>query len=115
MEKLKGIVLYDIERDGCLNGVYTNNLTPRSEIFTETAKLKSKVDVKNENTIVEVYDCFYFDAVDERVDCILTFRITNGRYDAEWILIGETEPRFIGQGFLMNDRQIAISYWSNPD
>ena len=115
MEKLKGIVLYNIERDGCLNGVYTNNLTSGAEIFTETAKLKSKTDKKtNENTFVEVYDCFYFDAVDGRIDCTLTFTSTNGIIDAKWVLLDDDRPLFIGQGFLMNDRQIAISYWGNP-
>ena len=108
MDELKGIVLYDIERDGCLNGVYTNNLTPNAEIYTETAKRKSRVD--NKNTIVEVYDCFYFDAESERVNCTLTFEIINGIINAEWRLLNN-DIIFTGQGFLMNDRQIAISYW----
>jgi len=115
MDELRGIVLYNIERDGNLNGVYTNNHPiTNSRIFTETARLIEPItfDGTIENRI---YDCFYFDAVDGRVDCTLTFRISNGRYDAEWTLLNQNRPLFIGQGFLMNDRQIAISYWSNTE
>jgi hypothetical protein len=58
---LEGIVLYNIELNGCLNGVHTNN---------EIAKSKEK----KENGITGLYDCFYFDfnlAGTSRVDCIL--------------------------------------------
>ncbi|WP_298119075.1 hypothetical protein [Flavobacterium sp.] len=111
MEKqFRGIILFNIELNGNLNGVYTNNLTPNAEIYTETAKLKDDTLVEN-GTEVHIYDSFYFDAVEGRVDCTLTFRITNGIYIAEWRLLGNEKTLFIGEGFLMNNRQIAISYW----
>jgi len=104
MNEFRGIVLYNIELNGNLNGVYTNDHPiTNNRIFTETARPRD-----NETN---VYDCFYFDAADGRVNCTLTFTITNGIYDAEW----ELENGFIfrGRGFQMNDRQIAISYWFN--
>lgn len=110
----RGIVLFNIEKDENLNGVYTNNhpITD-SRIFTETARLIEPITF---NGTIEnrIYDCFYFDAVDGGVDCTLTFRISNGRYDATWQL-SNGNIIFRGQGFQMNDSQIAISYWSNPE
>ncbi len=112
MEDIKGIVLYNIELEGNLNGVYTNNHSEMmARIFTETARLTENALIEN-GTEVHIYDSFYFDAIDGRVNCTLTFRITNGIYNAEWRLLDEENPLFIGEGFLMNERQIAISYRS---
>lgn len=111
MNEFRGIVLYNIELNGNLNGVYTNDHPiTNARIFTETARLINDTLIENETKVHE-YDCFYFDAVDGRVNCTLTFRITNGIYNAEWVL--ENGYIFRGQGFQMNDRQIAISYWFN--
>jgi hypothetical protein len=83
MNEFRGIVLYNIERDGNLNGVYTNNHPiTNGRIATETARLRDNTLVENE-TEVHVYDCFYFDAIDGGIECTLTFRITNGIYRAE--------------------------------
>ena len=109
MNEFKGIVLYNIERDGNLNGVYTNNdSNGNARIATETARLIDDSLVEGD-TEVHIYDCFYFNN-DEGINCTLTFRITNGIYRADWQLNDGT-PIFIGEGFQMNDRQIAISYW----
>lgn len=111
MGNFRGIVLYNIELDGNLNGVYTSNHPEmRARIFTETARLRDNTLIENK-TEVHIYDSFYFDAVDGRVNCTLTFRITNGIYNAEWVL--ENGFIFVGQGFQMNERQIAVSYWFN--
>lgn len=112
MNEFRGIVLYNIELNGNLNGVYTNNHPiTNGRIFTETARLRDNTLVE-QGTEVIVYDCFYFD-VNESVECTLTFRITNRIIDAFWQLPNQTAPIFTGQGFQMNERQIAISYWFN--
>lgn len=105
--KFRGIVLYDIQRNGFLNGVYSNN-HPATEgrIFTETARLRPGIA---EDAPVRIYDSFYFD-IEGGHECVLTFTITDGVYVAEWRL-DNGRTIFIGEGFLMNDRQIAISYW----
>jgi len=112
-EKFRGIVLYNLELNGNLNGVYTNNLTPNAEIFTETNRRINVKDNDNEINDIRNYDCFYYDFEEGRVDCSLRLIITNGIYRAEWIRLNEQTPIFIGEGFRMNERQIAISYWLN--
>jgi len=110
MDEFRGIILYTIELDGNLNGVYTNNHPQtRGQIFTETARLNNHTFDENGTEII-VYDSVYFDPVDNRVDCSLTFRISNRIYEATWVL--ENGFVFTGQGFRMNDRQIAIIYWN---
>lgn len=107
--EFRGIVLYDIERNGFLNGVYSNNHpVATGRIFTETARLVDDTLVEG-TTEVHIYESLYFDLT-EWVHCRLTFRITNGVYVAEWRLPND-EVIFRGEGFLMNDRQIAITYW----
>ena len=110
-DQFKGIILYNIELDGNLNGVYTNNHpNTRGEIYTETARLKKNFPQFNNNTEVREYDAFYFDLNNERVDCLLKFSIQNRIIDVIWELV-DGRVLFRGQGFQMNDRQIAISYW----
>lgn len=112
MDEIRDIVLYDKERDGNLNGVYSNNhAITNGRIFTETARLRAPAKFAGVAEI-QNYDSFYFDAIEGRVDCTLIFRITNGIYTAEWTLVGEDRPFFVGEGYLMNDRQIAIAYWT---
>ena len=109
MEEFRGIVLYDLERNGNLNGVYTNNHPLiHNTIFTETARFRPNDSNINGNTEIRQYDCFYFDT-EGGIECNLRFTITNGIFDAVWS-IGQ-RVIFGGQGFQMNERQIAISYW----
>lgn len=111
MNELRGIVLYNIERDGNLNGVYTNNLIPNSFIFTETARRRFSDPFDNDRN--RRYDFFYFDTNNNQQNGILTMSIDNNNiYNVDWVLDGDLNPTFRGQGFLMNDRQIAISYWN---
>lgn len=106
MDEIGGIVLYNIERDGNLNGVYTNNhpITV-ARIFTEIARLRPGIAL---DAPFRIYDSFYFDNEGGHT-CTLIFTITNGIYAAEWRL--DNGIVFSGEGYQMNDRQIAISYW----
>lgn len=57
----EGIVLYDIELNGCLNGVYTNeHHLVDGAIYNEVCRKKKKEN-KIDWPIVGVYHCFYFD------------------------------------------------------
>ena len=108
-EEFRGIILYDIQLNGDLNGVYTNNLTPNAELFTETARFlrdASSGDFSNGNM---VYDCFYFDFEAGRVNATLVFEIQNRLIRAQWLV--NDKIVFIGEGYQMNERQIAIAYW----
>lgn len=112
-EDFRGIILYVIQLNGNLNGVYTNNRTLNSELYTETAQLLpgSVGDFRTNGRMV--YDCFFFDAESGRVNATLIFEIENGIINAEWIIEGQDMPTFRGEGYQMNQTQIAIAYWNN--
>lgn len=109
MEDFRGIILYNIELNGNLNGVYTNNhKDKKGEILNEIAKLRTRTET---DSIVEIYDCVYFEDNSERISCTLTFTITNGIINAVWQPVDKDKPLYRGEGFKMNDHQIAIAYW----
>ena len=107
-----GIILYNIELNGCLNGVYTNMEAPAGVIYNEIAR--KKVAAKNEIGGAElelegVYDCQYF-VEDEMDQCELTIKRDKGSnvYSFEWQGKG-LEP-YHGRGYKMNSRQIVVHY-----
>ncbi|MCU4190124.1 hypothetical protein M9Q43_13255 [Flavobacterium sp. HXWNR29] len=105
-----GIVLYDIQLNGHLNGVYANNQSPTlNRILTETARFINSV-TDTSGRIINRYDVFYFDGEnDHRGELRLVFN-EDRTIRAFWIV--NNEEWFNGLGFQMNDRQIAIYY--NP-
>lgn len=113
MKEFKGIVMYNIELDGNLNGVYTNNHPALSgRILTETARVRADSQPYNGEDGRFVYDSVYIDVDNSSVNCELVFTIQNRIIDAVWSL-PNGRVIFRGQGFQMNERQIAISYWFN--
>lgn len=113
MNRLRGIILYDIQLNGDLNGVYTNNHPDtQARLYTETARLRQpfvqQYHELNMNNGTMVYDCFYFDVDNQRVNCTLKFEITNSIIQATWS--DNTRILFTGEGYQMNERQIAITY-----
>ncbi len=111
----EGIVLYDIELDGCLNGVYTNeHPTVDGNIYNEINRRQDKV--KGDNWDINgVYECFYFDLNNQRINATLTISYAQGRtntYNFVWREIGQTVDSFTGIGYKMNPRQIAVHYSS---
>lgn len=107
--KIKGIVLYDKQLNGKLNGVFTNNdPNNNAEIFTETARL-------NPNRICENggnwYEVFYFDGNNGKTFGEMNlYKNSHNMYIAEWYV--NANIIFKGFGFDMNERQIAINYQS---
>jgi hypothetical protein len=104
----RGIVMYSIEGDGCLNGVFTNP-GAFGRILNEVARRRGGPLA----TLEGDYDCFYFDSDDSRNDCTLTISIdpTTRQFTLRWIgLDGVTW--FEGRGFRMNDRTLVAHYWS---
>lgn len=107
-----GIALYSIELNGCLNGVYTNDGLD-GEIFNEIARMKNQKKMMS-NEICGEYECFYFDGIDGRAgwSLIIEYKNPQGKTN-EYIFtwknkIGNTT--FIGSGYKMNERQIAVHY-----
>ncbi|ESU19042.1 hypothetical protein FCR2A7T_24560 [Flavobacterium cauense R2A-7] len=112
--ELRGIILYDIQLNGDLNGVYTNNLTPNAELFTETAHFLRDESFGDFINGLMLYEAFYFDFESGRVNAILEFRIVNGLITARWWREGEDRIEdnllFTGEGYRMNHHQIVIAY-----
>lgn len=104
-----GIALYEIELDSCLNGVYTNEYLD-GHICNEIAKMNK---AKKGDEVTGDYRCFYFDESKSRFDAKLSISKNEsvGTYEFIWTdLDGNIE--FKGIGYKMNQRQIAVHYWS---
>lgn len=103
-----GIVLYNIEADGCLNGVYTNEWSD-GEIFNEIARMKLP---NVNNAIVGIYDCVYFDQKNVRENADLRISLIKGKnktFEFVWEIKGKIV--FEGIGYLMNEKQLSVQYW----
>ncbi|WP_026705037.1 hypothetical protein [Flavobacterium soli] len=112
MENFRGQILYDLQLDGSLTGVYTNNHPALSGILlTEIARVRLDSQAYDRSDGIFEYDSVYIDIENSTVNCELTFRVNNRIIQAEWRL-ENGRIVFRGEGFLMNDRQIALSYWS---
>lgn len=117
LEGFYGIVLYDIEMDGCLNGVYTNMSDEcHGVIYNEIAR-KKKCDKKE---IAGIYDSQFFDLDNDRYFCKLEITRRRGTeiniYDFRWHDIMDEENQtvnreYVGVGYQMNERQISVTYW----
>jgi hypothetical protein len=105
-----GIVLYNIEMDGCLNGVYTNESSMiRGKIFNEVARKRERI---NTEVIIGIYECFFFDNLNLRVNAIL--KIVSEKSDRVYKFTWRDEEgnfMFEGIGYKMNEAQIAVHYW----
>ena len=118
-----GIQLYDIDLNGCLNGVYTN-IPAKGRIYNEIArKMSSKeneeLEIKYNDKIVGDYNCRWFDLGNAVGGYILEIRkleirkrepTTHSVYTFRWRTKNGI-PKFEGIGYKMNERQIAVSYW----
>jgi hypothetical protein len=112
-----GIVLYNIEADGSLNGVYTNE-TVHGEIFNEIGR--KKIPPQCFGDIAGDYDSFYFEPgnLSDRNSGFAAElsikKIQTNVYDFEWKLNGSKQAVFNGIGYKMNEKQIAVRYESIP-
>lgn len=106
----KGIALYSIELDGCLNGVYTNEDVDgliSNEILIPLDK------GKYDNPLIGEYLCRYFDnktklGYEEILEISLEKR-TNGTYIFTWK--GKNNViKFTGVGYKMTEKLLAVSY-----
>jgi hypothetical protein len=109
-----GLILYTIERNGCLNGVYTNtgcNGVIYNEIARKPVILTTGIDGD--------YDCQYFDiastTTNARETCILRITpepVSLNFFKFEWIdYKNAANILFEGRGYQMDDRHISVYYW----
>ena len=106
---VKGLVLYDKQLNGFLNGVFANDDSKNGgRIFTETARPNPDRMCENGG---DWYEVFYFDGNNGKTSGELNlYKNSNNMYIAEWFVGGNIV--FKGFGFDMNERQIALSYES---
>ena len=106
-----GIVLYDIQPDNCLNGIWTN-VNNKGEIRNEIARRVSTDPANPNDKIAGSYECSYIEIDNKTYTGTLTITGNIALYNFNWDI--RTGIKFEGKGFLMNDKQIAVSYWPNP-
>lgn len=120
MPKVKeGVVLYDAESDGFLNGVYTNEQC-QGHIQTET--LTNLRCLRGTTTwfpidLPGIYSGAFLEwegntlhKIDVEVQ--VTRRAHTNVYDVEWTDPTNRNPMFRGVGFVINPRQFLVRYES---
>lgn len=105
----EGIAIYTIELNGCLNGVYTNeHNNTNGVIYNEVNRIKTTKTLGKDG-VSGIYDCFYFDLKNFRVEAELQIDFINNIYYFTWRdLFGKI--LFKGVGYKMNDRQVVVHY-----
>lgn len=107
MSKIKkGLCLYTIEKDGCLNGVYTHE-GARGVISNEIARKHPKGKMIG-NGLADRYNSYYFDT--KGVTTEIKIKLNNGEYQIDWVI--DSEIAFKGYGYLMNANQLVVQYVS---
>jgi len=113
-----GIVLYDIEKDNCLNAVWTNQINS-GKISNEIIRKKLKQHTKDEIKKYSVPKGHIADNIDGFYDyCFFDKTTAQGELEIRHIdlnvyqfLWRGTDGNPEGIGYKMNDRQIAVTYW----
>ena len=116
MPKL-GIVVYTIEKDGCMNGVYTNE-TNNGNVCNEIAIKKTKpLHSINwyPNDLPGEYDVAFFERTatgikEFSMDLIIAPPV-NGMHEVKWTEKGNpANIKFSGSGYVMNGWQFVVRY-----
>lgn len=106
MKDFFGIVIYSIEDDGCLNGLWTT-IANNGEISNEIAKKKN-----GENTcLTGDYIVTFIEHDNPLLISQGSLLIKSGRnklYELEWTIDNKTN-KFFGKGFIIG-KQLIVSY-----
>jgi len=89
----KGIILYNIELDGCLSGVYSNE-DAYGEIFNEIAR---KNTYTSDDEICGIYNCLYFDSGNSQEETVLTIAAVSEKKEPI-ILYGKITIKYFLKG-----------------
>lgn len=107
----EGLILYSIERGGCLNGVYANEAA-ESPIYNEIAR---RTDGKSD-PIEGDYDCTYFEYPNNtREHCHLRIEGTNNtRFEFTWYKKTPKSPIWTGYGYRLR-ADILVVHYKSPE
>ncbi len=111
-QNLNGIIKYNIEPDGCLTGIFSNNdskINPsQCDIYPEIAKKRSSDNLGN--NLVGTYDCFFFGG---KPNCKLEIIESENEmvFHFEWSTKKEPEPFHRGIGMRIDEKTIVVAYW----
>ena len=108
-----GIVLYDIELDNCLNGIYTN-IPEGGVILNEICRKKHNPSIAPIDTLIGDYKCIWFSNKSILNEGTLEIEYLNNYskiYSLLWRDKVSNKIIFRGVGYKMNGKQLVVTYW----
>lgn len=111
MPKTQGVIVYKIERDGCLNGFYTTSDNGKShELYNEIARKIDPSENMAEDAIAGKYVCSWININNEVMVATLTIHNCEKSYELTWNVAGN--DRYKGTGYITGAHQLTVSYTS---
>ncbi len=108
MPKTEGVIVYKIERDGCLNGFYTTSDNGKSHrLYNEIAR---KEESANTTVIEGEYVCSWININNEVVIGKLIIIKSTSCYELTWHVDGK--DKYKGTGYITGEHQLTVSYTS---
>lgn len=113
MEKLWGMIIYEITGDGCLNGLWNNNHNPKTRVMNEIArKTQDQPAGVYSDDITGRYTVSWIEETGIKPDCD-ELRVSSTQnssdYRFEWNNGGNRI--FTGRGFRIGLNKMAVTYW----
>jgi hypothetical protein len=108
-----GIAYYTIEKDGCLNGIWTE-FNRHGKIFNEMAKNKNISKKDDKNIVGEYIFCWIENDKITGEGSLKIKKIGNSVYKFTWVGDIRTNCKFkecIGIGIKTDENHLAISYY----
>ncbi|MEZ5015803.1 MAG: hypothetical protein R2800_02020 [Flavipsychrobacter sp.] len=105
MRDAKGTVVYQIEEDGCLNGLYRNEDQPQ-KTYNEIARQTECTD--DTDALVGSYIASWID-IDDTVK-VGTLIITKDKKDYDLVWSIDDKPVYKGKGKLTGANQLTASF-----
>jgi hypothetical protein len=101
---MNGIITYEIGKDGCLNGFYSNESA--KGIYNEIAR-KEPQQNNEDDDLCGKYKSAYFQGNNDIVIADLVITKQSGVYHLEWT---SKKGNFTGTGFKTRDNELVVRY-----
>lgn len=121
MSKHGGIIVYSVEKNGCLNGRYTNECEDGvlyNEILRKNLDDTDPCELSDlPHSLCGRYKAMYFDNGNAEIQCDVTISRVNeegiktkGTFFLEWIDRKKKKPYFKGVGYLISEKELVVAY-----